>query len=46
LDDNRLAEPAEAEWKIEAEQARKVARERALNQGTIDEATHDLRYLS
>jgi hypothetical protein len=43
LGDNRLAELAEAEWKIEAEQARKGARERGLNQGTIDEATHDLR---
>jgi hypothetical protein len=39
-----MPEPVEAEWKIEAEHALKVARQRGLNQRTVDEAIHDLRF--
>jgi hypothetical protein len=40
----RLAEIAEADWKIEAESARRIARERGLDQAAIDQAIRDLRY--
>jgi hypothetical protein len=42
--EERLAELAEADWKREAEQARQLARQRGIDQATIDEAIHDLRY--
>lgn len=44
--EERLAELAEADWKREAEQARQLARQRGIDQATIDEAIHDLRYPS
>ena len=44
--EERLAELAEAEWKREAESARRIARERGLDQATIDPAIHDLLYSS
>jgi hypothetical protein len=44
--EERLAEMAEAEWKREADQARRIARERRLDQAAIDEAIHELRYPS
>jgi hypothetical protein len=44
--DERLAEMAEAEWKREAESARRIARERGLDQAAIDQAINDLRYSS
>lgn len=42
--DQRLAELAEAEWKREAEAARRLARERGVDQAAIDQAIQDLRY--
>ena len=42
--DQRLAELAEAEWKREAEAARRLARERGVDQAAIDQAIHDLRH--
>ena len=42
--EQRLAELAEAEWKREAEAARRLARERGVNQAAIDQAVHDLRH--
>jgi hypothetical protein len=37
---------AEAEWKREAEHARRIARERGLDPTAIDQAIRDLRYPS
>jgi hypothetical protein len=42
--ERRLAELAEAEWKREAEAARRLAREGGVDQAAIDQAVHDLRY--
>ena len=42
--DQRLAERAQAEWKREAEAARRLARERGVDQAAIDQAIHDLRH--
>jgi hypothetical protein len=42
--EQRLAELAEAEWKREAETARRLARERGVDQAAIDQAIHDLRH--
>ena len=42
--EERLTEIAEDEWKREAEDARRIARERGLDQAAIDQAIHDLRY--
>jgi hypothetical protein len=42
--DQRLAERAEAEWMREAEAARRLARERGVDQAAIDQAIHDFRY--
>jgi hypothetical protein len=42
----RLALIAEAEWKHEAEDARRIARERGLDQAAIDKAVNDVRYPS
>ncbi len=41
--DQRLAERAEADWRREAEAARRSARERGVDQTGIDQAIHDLR---
>jgi hypothetical protein len=41
-----LAEIAEAEWKREAVVARRIARERGLDQAVIDQAVYDVRYPS
>ncbi len=42
----RLAELDEAEWKREAENARRIAREQSLDQAAIDQVIHDMRYPS
>ncbi len=42
----RPAEFAEEEWRREAEAARRIARERGLDQASIDQAIKDLRYSS
>ena len=42
--DERLTEIAETEWKREAKDARRIARERGLDQAAIDQAIYDLRY--
>lgn len=44
--EERLTELAEAEWKREAEEARRIAKNRGLDQATIDEAIRDRRYPS
>jgi hypothetical protein len=44
--EERLADIAEAEWKREAVVARRIARERGLDQMAIDQAVHDVRYPS
>jgi hypothetical protein len=38
--EERLTEIVEAEWKREAEHARRTARERGLDQAAIDRAIH------
>jgi hypothetical protein len=40
----RLQELAEAEWKQEAEAARTVARDRGIDQQSIDNSISELRY--
>ena len=40
--EERLTEIAEAEWKCEAVHARRIARDRGLDQAAIDQAIHDL----
>jgi len=42
--EQRLAELAEAEWKREAEAARRLARERGVDQAANDQASHNLRH--
>ena len=42
--DKRLAEREETEWRQAAEEARRTAKERGLNQAAIDDAVHRLRY--
>jgi hypothetical protein len=42
--EQRLAEMADAEWKREAEAARRQARLRGVDQAMIDQAIHDLRH--
>jgi hypothetical protein len=44
--EERLAEIAEADWKYQAESARRIARERGLDQAAIDQAVNDIRYPS
>jgi hypothetical protein len=44
--EERLAEMVDADWKREVKQARKLARERGLDQAAIDQAIHNLRYPS
>jgi hypothetical protein len=40
----RLTELAEKEWQREAEQARQMAKERGVDQATIDRAVEEVRY--
>lgn len=42
--EQRLQELGESDWKSEIEQARQLARQQGLDQATIDEAIHELRY--
>ena len=42
--EQRLAERAEAEWREEAEQARRQAKARGIDQTAIDEAIRKRRY--
>ena len=42
--DERLSCRAEAEWKRLAEEARRIAREKGIDQAEIDEAVEKLRY--
>jgi hypothetical protein len=42
----QLAEIAEDEWKQEAGDARRIAREKGLDQAAIDQAVNDVRYPS
>ena len=42
--DRRLAERLEADWRAEAGEARRNARNRGIAQETIDEAVHMMRY--
>ncbi|MFO0969747.1 MAG: hypothetical protein U0793_29675 [Gemmataceae bacterium] len=44
--ENYLAEQAEAEWRREAEAARKLARERGIDQAAIDRAVENVRHRS
>ena len=44
--EERLAAIAEADWKHEAEAARRIARDRGIDQATIDKAVNDVRYPS
>jgi pimeloyl-CoA synthetase len=39
-----LAQQAEAEWQREAAEARKLAREKGINQDAIDRAVEKVRY--
>jgi hypothetical protein len=42
--EQRLQEMAEADWKREAEAARAMARERGIDQRSIDDAINEHRY--
>lgn len=42
--EERLAELAEAEWKREAEEARRLARQKGIDQAAIDRAVENVRY--
>jgi len=42
--EEHLAVAAEAEWRREAEEARKVAREKGIDQAAIDRAVEKARY--
>jgi hypothetical protein len=42
--EQRLTERAEAEWRQEAVNARQLAHERGIDQATIDQAIHRVRY--
>lgn len=42
--EQRLAERAETEWSKAAEQARRVAREKGIDQAKIDQAVQSVRY--
>ncbi len=41
-----LAQLAEAEWKREAQEARRLAREKGIDQAAIDRAVENVRYRS
>jgi hypothetical protein len=40
----RLAEKAEADWRLEADAARRIAREKGLEQSSVDQAVEEVRY--
>jgi hypothetical protein len=40
----RLTERSDAEWKREADGARRIAREKGIGQGAIDRAVEEVRY--
>lgn len=42
--EQRLAERAEQEWQQETAEARRIARERGLDQAAIDQAIDELRH--
>jgi len=42
--EEELAHRAEAEWKEAAQEARRIARERGIDQAAIDRAVRELRY--
>jgi uncharacterized membrane protein len=42
--EQHLAQRAEAEWKREAEEARRVARQKGIDQAAIDRAVEKARY--
>ena len=42
--EEQLAQLAEAEWKREAEEARRTARKRGIDQAAIDAAVQKVRY--
>jgi hypothetical protein len=42
--DEHLAQLAAAEWKREAEQARRLARQKGIDQAAIDQAVDKVRY--
>jgi len=42
--EERLLQLAEAEWKREAEEARRLARQKGIDQETIDRAVEKVRY--
>jgi hypothetical protein len=44
--EERLGELAEVEWRREAEDARRLARQKGIDQAAIDQAIHDVRYPS
>jgi hypothetical protein len=44
--EERLAVLAATEWKREAEEVRRIARERGLDQAAIDRAVEEVRYRS
>jgi hypothetical protein len=41
-----LAKQAEAEWQLEAEEARRLARQKGIDQAAIDRAVEQVRYRS
>jgi hypothetical protein len=42
--DEQLAQMAEAEWKREAEEARRLARQKGIDQAAIDQAVEKVRH--
>ena len=42
--ENYLAQKAEAEWRCEADEARKLARQKGIDQAAIDRAVEKVRY--
>jgi hypothetical protein len=42
--DEHLAQMAEAEWKREADEARRLARQKGIDQAAIDQAVEKVRY--
>ena len=42
--DEQFAQLAEAEWKLEAEDARRIAPQKGIDQATIDAAVEKVRY--
>jgi hypothetical protein len=42
--DQKLTQLAEAEWQREAEEARRIARQKGIDQAAIDQAVERVRY--